>query len=189
MKHPQGRIVIDDGRRFLQSSRDTFDIITIDPPPPLEAAGSSLLYSTEFYDLVKSRLNPGGLLQQWTPPRRAAHRKRHRTRARRFVSACRRVPRRSSWRGTHFTASMTPIRRSRRRRNLSHGFPKPPDAIWWSGIPATFATCSTFMRDVLKRQVAIEQLLIADPAVVITDDRPFNEYLICGSRPRLTRFD
>src|SRR6185369_4055993 len=32
-----------------------------------EAAASSLLYSREFYALVKRRLRPGGILQQWLP--------------------------------------------------------------------------------------------------------------------------
>ena len=45
------------------------DVITIDPPPPVEAAGSSLLYSEEFYAIVKRRLRPGGILQQWLPPK------------------------------------------------------------------------------------------------------------------------
>ena len=35
-----------------------------------------------------------------------------------------------------------------------------------------------FMSDVLGRQVALDRLLNADPAVVITDDRPFNEYYL-----------
>ena len=60
IRHPKGRIVIDDGRRFLHRSGTSFDIITIDPPPPLEAAGSSLLYSKEFYEQLKLRLTPGG---------------------------------------------------------------------------------------------------------------------------------
>ncbi len=42
MRHPRGRIVVDDGRRFLHRTAERFDVITIDPPPPLEAAGSSL---------------------------------------------------------------------------------------------------------------------------------------------------
>ena len=42
---PRSRVVIDDGRRFLERSSEQFDVITIDPPPPVEAAGSSLLYS------------------------------------------------------------------------------------------------------------------------------------------------
>ena len=68
MKNPLGHVVIDDGfRRYLQRTSDMFDIVTLDPPPPVEAAGSGLLYSTEFYDLVKCRLKPDGILQQWWP--------------------------------------------------------------------------------------------------------------------------
>ena len=61
------RIIIDDGRRFLARTDEKFDLITIDPPPPVEAGGSSLLYSTEFYDVLKQRLTPTGVLQQWFP--------------------------------------------------------------------------------------------------------------------------
>jgi spermidine synthase len=60
-------VVIDDGRRFLMRTRGQYDLITIDPPPPVEAAGSSLLYSREFYQAVKSRLAPDGILQTWLP--------------------------------------------------------------------------------------------------------------------------
>src|SRR6185437_834511 len=67
LKNPLGLIVIDDGRRFLKRTSDMFDVVTIDPPPPVEAAGSSLLYSTEFYQLLQKRLSPGGILQQWFP--------------------------------------------------------------------------------------------------------------------------
>ncbi|MES1165996.1 MAG: hypothetical protein ABUR63_09565 [Verrucomicrobiota bacterium] len=59
-------VVIDDGRRFLDRTDRTFDLITVDPPPPLQAAGSSLLYSPEFYQSVKRRLAPGGIFAQWT---------------------------------------------------------------------------------------------------------------------------
>jgi len=62
---PRAHIVVDDGRRFLDRSTEKFDAIIIDPPPPIEAAGSSLLYSREFYQLVKQHLTPGGILQQW----------------------------------------------------------------------------------------------------------------------------
>src|SRR4029077_7968166 len=44
-----------------------YDVITIDPPPPVAAAGSSLLYSKEFYTLAGKHLRPGGILQQWLP--------------------------------------------------------------------------------------------------------------------------
>jgi predicted membrane-bound spermidine synthase len=64
---PLARIVVDDGRRFLERTQGRYDVITIDPPPPIEAAGSSLLYSREFYAAARARLRPGGILQQWVP--------------------------------------------------------------------------------------------------------------------------
>jgi spermidine synthase len=64
---PRGRVVIDDGRRYLERSTERYDVITIDPPPPVSAAGSSLLYSKEFYSVIRPRLAPGGILQQWLP--------------------------------------------------------------------------------------------------------------------------
>lgn len=67
LARPGNRVVVDDGRRFLERTDETFDVITLDPPPPPEAAGSSLLYSVEFNRIVKERLAPGGILQQWCP--------------------------------------------------------------------------------------------------------------------------
>ncbi|MFN8828085.1 MAG: fused MFS/spermidine synthase [Planctomycetota bacterium] len=64
---PGAQIVVDDGRRFLRRTTERFDLITLDPPPPVEAGGSSLLYSSEFYRVVRQRLSPTGLLQQWFP--------------------------------------------------------------------------------------------------------------------------
>jgi spermidine synthase len=67
LKNPRGRIVIDDGRRYLARTPDSYDLIVVDPPPPVETAGSSLLYSKEFYETAKKRLRPGGIMQAWIP--------------------------------------------------------------------------------------------------------------------------
>ncbi len=67
MSNPLGHIIIDDGRRYLKRIPKKFDVITVDPPPPVEAAGSSLLFSREFYALARQHLNPGGVLQMWFP--------------------------------------------------------------------------------------------------------------------------
>jgi spermidine synthase len=64
---PLARIVIDDGRRFLDGSNQIYDVIVVDPPPPPQAAGSSLLYSREFYEVVKKHLRRDGILQIWYP--------------------------------------------------------------------------------------------------------------------------
>jgi spermidine synthase len=53
MMSPLSHVVIDDGRFYLERSSAQYDVITIDPPPPVEAAGSSLLYSKEFYSTVR----------------------------------------------------------------------------------------------------------------------------------------
>jgi spermidine synthase len=67
LNSPQSHVVVDDGRRFLERSSERYDVIVVDPPPPFFAAASSLLYSREFYALVRPRLAPGGILQQWLP--------------------------------------------------------------------------------------------------------------------------
>jgi spermidine synthase len=54
-------ILIDDGRRFLSRGTEKFDVIVADPPPPVESVSSGLLYSVEFYDIVKKRLKPNGI--------------------------------------------------------------------------------------------------------------------------------
>jgi spermidine synthase len=67
LRSPNAHVVIDDGRRYLERTSQQYDVITIDPPPPVPAAGSSLLYSKEFYTIIRRRLRPGGILQQWLP--------------------------------------------------------------------------------------------------------------------------
>ncbi len=46
-----------------QTTPEKFDIITIDPHHPW-VKGASVLYSREYYDLVKAHLNPGGVAAQ-----------------------------------------------------------------------------------------------------------------------------
>ena len=63
---PRTRIIIDDGRHYLATTDEKFDIITTDPIHPW-VKGAASLYTSEFYQLVKARLNPGGIITQWVP--------------------------------------------------------------------------------------------------------------------------
>ena len=63
---PRLDVRLRDGRRELFSNAQTYDLITLEPPPP-SAAGVANLYSTDFYALARSRLRPGGLVAQWLP--------------------------------------------------------------------------------------------------------------------------
>ena len=63
---PRVDIRLRDGRRELLRSAQQYDLITLEPPPP-SAAGVVNLYSSDFYRLAASRLEPGGLVAQWLP--------------------------------------------------------------------------------------------------------------------------
>ena len=67
LARPHTRVVIDDGRRFLERTPNKYDAIIIDPPPPVEAAGSSLLYSKEFCRVLSKHLTDQGYLMHWYP--------------------------------------------------------------------------------------------------------------------------
>jgi spermidine synthase len=60
------RIVSDDARHYVFTTREKFDVITTDPIHPW-VKGTSNLYSKEFYELEKRHLNPGGVVAQWLP--------------------------------------------------------------------------------------------------------------------------
>ncbi|MFI8393453.1 fused MFS/spermidine synthase [Pseudomonas sp. NPDC078863] len=55
-----------DGRQELLRSEQTYDVITLEPPPP-SAAGVVNLYSRDFYELAASRLQDKGIVAQWLP--------------------------------------------------------------------------------------------------------------------------
>jgi len=65
-RDPRYTFVCGDGRRDLAISEERFDVIEADALMP-RTAGSGLLYSMEFFELVRSRLAPGGLAVQWAP--------------------------------------------------------------------------------------------------------------------------
>ncbi len=59
-------IRVRDGRRELLRSVDRYDLITLEPPPP-SAQGVVNLYSRDFYELARRRLEANGILAQWWP--------------------------------------------------------------------------------------------------------------------------
>lgn len=63
---PRVEVVFDDARHFLATTREKFDVITSDPIHPW-VRGNSVLFSREYYAIVRSKLKPGGLATQWVP--------------------------------------------------------------------------------------------------------------------------
>jgi spermidine synthase len=67
LHHPRGRVIISDGRNYVRLSRETYDMVAVDPAPPIESAGSVVLYTREFLTEGKARLRPGGTFMLWIP--------------------------------------------------------------------------------------------------------------------------
>jgi spermidine synthase len=52
----------EDARGYLERSSDRFDFISIDLVEPLEEGPACMLFTREFYALVRDRLTPGGTM-------------------------------------------------------------------------------------------------------------------------------
>jgi spermidine synthase len=63
---PRFAVIRDDARSFLLHTRTTYDIITTDCTD-LRYKSNALLYTTEFFESARRRLNPGGMVVAWVP--------------------------------------------------------------------------------------------------------------------------
>ncbi len=168
-------LVIDDGRRYLERMPQQYDVITIDPPPPVEAAGSSLLYSEEFYGIVKERLRHGGILQQWLP-RSDPYVRASVARALKESFPYVRVFPSVEGSGFHFLASALPIP-SRTAEQLVARMPDSAikDMMEWGPQPSPERQFAV----VLDGELSIDQIIAQAPdAPALKDDRPVNEYFL-----------
>lgn len=175
LANPNAHVVVDDGRRFLERSSQKFDAIIIDPPPPIEASASSLLYSQDFYDVVKERLQPSGILQQWLPNGDGADQTAVAKSLKQSFPHIRVYHSIEGW-GWHFLASMQPIP-DRTAAELVARMPAAAikDMMEWG--PA--ATPEGQFQRILSSQLPIETLTSAAPDTpMLTDDRPINEYFL-----------
>jgi spermidine synthase len=64
LANPRGRLHIADGRNYVDLVSARYDLAVADPPPPMEAQGTSVLYSREFYQAMRGRLSDGGVFLQ-----------------------------------------------------------------------------------------------------------------------------
>jgi spermidine synthase len=59
-------VVYDDGRHFVRTTREKFDVITSDPVDPW-VKGCAALSTVEFYETCKEHLNDDGVMALWVP--------------------------------------------------------------------------------------------------------------------------
>jgi spermidine synthase len=66
VKDPRTEVVLDDGRHFIRTSKEKFDIITSDPIDPW-VKGCAALNTVDYYEMCKAHLKPGGVMSLWVP--------------------------------------------------------------------------------------------------------------------------
>jgi spermidine synthase len=173
LQSPLARMVIDDGRRYLDRSHEQFDVIAVDPPPPIGAPTSSLLYSREFYAVLKPHLRPGGIAQIWFPGGDAVTQAAVAKSIRDSFPYVRAYQSINGW-GIHFLVRMQP-------------FPAVVNGEMPQKLPAAAAadlvewnddvTPRQMLINVLSREKSLDSLIAPAPAIPpIGDDRPINEY-------------
>jgi spermidine synthase len=174
IRNPKGRRVAGDGRNFLKLTRDRYDVITIDPPPPIDAAGVNHLYSRDFIELARSRLEPGGILAHWIPAP-GTHSgvddmDTFRMLAKTFVSRFRHVSMMRSLgnTGLHLLGSDSPIDSSEPRIRARLGSPEvAADLEEWDRLPRDFWTRIRPLDASRGETMDVEE---------VTDDRPRLEF-------------
>jgi predicted membrane-bound spermidine synthase len=165
------RVTIDvaDGRHHLLRHDDRYDLITLEPPPP-SAAGVANLYSREFYELARDRLNENGLVAQWWP---LATQNDEDSRS--IVRAMLEVfPHLSVWtteiHEMLLVGSMEPLELDAQRISRRFEEPSIASALAEVGVKSPAALVATWVtgRDELERY--------AGAAPPVTDDHPVIEY-------------
>jgi spermidine synthase len=58
----RAQVIYDDARKYIAETRACFDVAIIDLADPVEEGPARMLYTREFYHLVKNKLKPGGIM-------------------------------------------------------------------------------------------------------------------------------
>ncbi|MCX7601486.1 MAG: polyamine aminopropyltransferase [Meiothermus sp.] len=75
---PRAEIITEDARAWLENHPDTYDVIIVDLNDPIgEDNPARMLFTVEFYELIKRRLNPGGLMAMQAGMILLTHHKMH----------------------------------------------------------------------------------------------------------------
>jgi spermidine synthase len=191
--NPNGHIFVADGRNYVQLTTSVYDLLIVDPPPPMDSAGTGVLFSQEFYKAAKARLSSGGVMMEWESQDQTVD--EFRSHVKTFKSVFKHVTLAFGSVGVMMLGSDDPIELT--PEGIQSVLSKPGVVEDLSGAPdspAGVTTAEQWQRWVL------DKLWISDSKVdefgasgtLITDDRPYTEYnllrhLLGPSSPRATR--
>lgn len=179
LHNPNGRIIIADGRNYVRLSTTRYDVIVVDPPPPIQSAGTVVLLSREFYAEARDRLKPGGIMLMWIPY--LATLDEFKTHVRTFSSVFRHVDILLSpvKNGAYLLGSDTPMSFDPAAlagllgsQSAESDFATAPDDPRLDGA----AWAQEILRDDWMHDGQVAAFVGSGP--VITDDRPISEYFL-----------
>jgi spermidine synthase len=66
LRDKRQNLILNDARQYLLLTDKKYDVVVSEPSHPL-VSGSSQLFTKEFFELTKSKLNEHGIFSQWVP--------------------------------------------------------------------------------------------------------------------------
>jgi len=176
LHRPRTEVVLGDGRNYLLRSNEKFDVMTFEPPPPVNA-GVVNLYSQEFYRLCRDHLTTLGVVAQWVPLSTLGD-----DGARMVIHTFQSVfPFATLWQGSPnnlvLVGSVSPVTIDVNRLRDAFHHPELGKALHGIGLEDDLSLLSTFLHgpDALQAY--------AGQAPIVTDDHPWLEYCISELRP------
>lgn len=174
LQRPNIHTIVDDGRNLLLLNLRQYDVITVDPAPPLYSAGTVSLYSREFFQLCSDRLRPHGVMCLWVPEGSASEVKAI---MRTFFDVFHEAtvwnsPLRESVGGCYLIGACRPIQgvAERIRRGFRDRAVVADLKEWGSECDRPEKVLDLFVAD--RRRLASR----LDDVPVITDDHPYTEF-------------
>ncbi len=168
--------IVNDGRNYILLSPKKYDIITVDPAPPIYSAGTVNLYAREFFKICRERLNPAGVMCLWFPGGREEEVK---SLAKTFYSV---FPNAKAYVGPHkwgfyFIGAMQEISSSDVRQNIEKAFANPAILKDLSEYDDSCVTPQQ-LNDMFLWDTKELETITSKDGVLITDDQPYTEFFL-----------
>ena len=167
-KDPRVRSLLADGRNYLLVTDEKYDLIEADIIPPRHAMATNL-YSADYFELIRSRLAPGGIVCQWFDT--SLPDELYRMLVRTFVEV---FPNTTLWQGGMFAVAlpegMEVDETLRRRVRDRFADPDLAQALRWAGLPSAEEFLATYWKS------PEETKQLAGTGLIVRDDRPYVEF-------------
>ncbi len=175
LKRQYVHALVNDGRNYILLSPKKYDIITVDPAPPIYSAGTVNLYAQEFFQLCKERLTPEGVMCLWFPGGREDEVK---SLLRTFHSVFPHTrvyvgPR--NW-GYYLLGTMKEISENDFRHNVERAFANPAILKDLREYDESCTTPQKLFQMLLWDNGKLER--ISRDGALITDDSPYTEFFL-----------